>query len=306
LKPRQVTRTGIQALLLALAGALSGQELEPRAYAPNPSGATFALLAYGKSTGDVLLDTALPITDVTADLNATSLLLGRTFGLAGRSASFGVGVPYAWGSMEGNVGEEFRRITRSGLGDMRARFAVNLAGGPALEMSEFVKRTPRTTLGASLVTVIPTGQYAPSKLINIGANRWAFKPELGLSHPHGRWFLELYGGVWLFTANDDFFGGQHRKQASIFSFQAHVAYTFKRRLWLSGDATFYTGGQTTVNGARNADRQENSRTGLTLALPIGARHSVKLGWAKGISTRIGGDFNTFGVAWQTLWLPRAR
>jgi len=204
------------------------------------------------------------------------------------------------------VGEEFRRITRSGLGDMRARFAVNLVGGPALDMGEFVKRKPRTTLGASLVVGAPTGQYAPSKLINIGANRWAFKPELGLSHPHGRWFLELYGGAWLFTANDDFFGGQHRKQSPILSIQAHVAYTFKRRLWLSGDATFYTGGQTTVNGVKNGDRQENSRSGLTLALPVGKRHSIKLGWAKGISTRIGGDFHTFGVAWQTLWLPAAR
>lgn len=139
--------------------------------------------------------------------------------------------------MEGNVGEEFRRITRSGLGDMRARLAVNLVGGPALNLREFATRKPRTTLGASLVVAAPTGQYAPSKLINIGANRWAFKPELGLSHPHGRWFFELYGGAWFFTENDNFYGGQKRKQDPILSFQAHVAYSFKRRLWLSADAT---------------------------------------------------------------------
>ena len=293
------------AILFSLAGAAFGQELEPRAYAPNPTGVTFALLAYSKSAGDVLLDTSLPVTDVSADINAGTVFAGRSFALAGRSASFGVGVPYAWGSMEGNVGEEFRRITRSGLGDMRARLAVNLVGGPALNLREFATRKPRTTLGASLVVAAPTGQYAPSKLINIGANRWALKPELGLSHPHGRWFFELYGGAWFFTENDNFYGGQKRKQDPILSFQAHVAYTFKRRLWLSADATFYTGGQTTVNGVQNQDRQENSRSGLTLALPIGERHSVKFGWARGISTRIGGNFNTVAVAWQTLWMPPA-
>ena len=63
----------------------------------------------------------------------------------------------------------------------------------------------KTLLGVSLKVVAPTGQYDPTKLINLGANRWAFKPELGLSRRWGHWVLDAYGGVWLFTENPEFF-----------------------------------------------------------------------------------------------------
>ena len=45
--------------------------------------------------------------------------------------------PYAWGSITGDVMEEHRSITRSGLGDPQLRFATNLLGGPALTPREF-------------------------------------------------------------------------------------------------------------------------------------------------------------------------
>ena len=164
---RQSSRARLPLLLLALAGGASGQELEPRAYAPNPNGASFVLVAYGKSTGDVLLDTSLPIKDVTADLNAGTLLLGRTFGFAGRSASFGVGVPYAWGSMEGNVGEEFRRITRSGLGERAVREGT---------VERRRGQTPYTHTGDWPVTVA-------SALVLAGAWLWPLTKRVDRSVP---------------------------------------------------------------------------------------------------------------------------
>ncbi len=288
--------------LLNAAAAAVAQELEPRAYSPNPTGANFVLLGYGYSRGDVVFDAALPFRDVQARINTSPLSYGRTFGLLGRTASATLVLPYVWGSVEGEVGEEFRRITRSGLADLRGRLAVNLVGGPALRPPEFARRRPSRTLGASLWIVAPTGQYDPAKLINLGSNRWSFKPELGLSFPRGLWVLELYGGAWLFTDNGDFYGGSKRKQRPIGSFQAHVAHTFKPRLWFSGDATFYVGGSTTVDGVRQDDRQENSRLGLTLAVPLGRHHSIKAAWASGFTTRVGGDFQTFSVGWQYLWL----
>lgn len=292
---------GLGASSLALA-----QELEPRAYAPNPKGASFLLLAYGHSAGDVVFDSSLPVSDTRAAVSSTALLYGRTFGLAGRSASLGLGVPYVWGTVEGEVAEEFRRIRRSGLADTRLRFSMNLVGGPAMKPAEFAQRRPRTTLGTSLLVHAPTGQYDPAKLINLGTNRWSFKPEVGVSHPRGRLYLEFYAGVWLFTDNDDFFGGQHRRQDPIAALQAHVSYSFRPRLWVAADATFYRGGGTMVAGVPKDDLQENSRLGLTAAFPVGRRHSVKLSWGSGFTTRFGGDFQTLGIAWQVLWLGRVR
>jgi hypothetical protein len=287
---------------LGAASSVSAQQLEPRAYSPNPTGANFVLAAYSRSQGDVVLDPSLPIQNVSAALNITTLGYGRTFGLFGRSANAAIAVPYVWGAVSGQVQETARRVTRSGLSDSGLRLAVNLVGGPALPPREFAGRPASTTLGASLALQAPTGQYDPAKLINLGSNRWGFKPELGLSIPHRRWFLETYGGVWFYTANPDFFGDVRRTQDPILSLQAHVVYGLRPRLWLAGDATFYAGGRTTVGNARNSDEQRNSRLGLTLAVPVSRHHSAKASWTTGFTTRAGGSFNTLTVAWQYLWL----
>jgi hypothetical protein len=297
----------ISAALLALClgpGAGDAQELTPRAYAPNPTGGNIVVLGYVRTTGEVLFDPSLPFDDVNAAINGGSLLYGRTFGLFGRSANAAVALPYVWGDVDGFVEGEYQRITRSGLGDLRGQLTVNLLGGPALTPREFATRRPGTVLGLSLAVVAPTGQYDPSKLINIGSNRWSLKPEMGVSKTWGRWYLELYGGVWVFSDNTDFFGGSVREQDPIGTFQAHVSYTFKPRLWLAANATFYTGGRTTLDGTAKADLQRNSRLGLTLALPVGRRSAVKVAWASGFTTRVGADFDSLGVAFQTVWFRR--
>lgn len=300
-------RTGL--LLLLLAGVCynaPAQELEPRAYSPNPVGANFVLVGYVRSSGDVVFDPSLPFSDVEAQLNAGTVGYGHTFGWFGRSANVAVAVPYVWGDVSGNVGEEARAITRSGPGDPRLRLGVNLVGGPALTPAEFAARAPATTLGASLTVVPPLGEYHSSKLVNIGSNRWSFKPELGVSVPVGRWFLEGYTGVWLFTDNDEFFGGVRREQDPVATLQLHASYTFRPRLWVAFDSTWYAGGGSTIAGVGNDDRLENTRIGATLSLPIGQRQSLKFTWTDGVRTRIGGDFSTVGVAWQYTWLQVSR
>jgi hypothetical protein len=272
--------------ILLIASLASTQELEPRAYSPSPTGALF--------------DPSIPVTDVVARINAGAALYGRTFGLFGRAANVGFAIPYVIGTLEGNLASEFTSVRRSGLADSRVRLAVNLVGGPALKRPEFAKRPPHTTLGASVVVIAPTGQYDPSKLVNLSTNRWAFKPELGLSYPKGRWTFDLYAGAWLFADNPDFYGGSVRSQDHMTVLQGHVSYTIRPRLWLAADATFYAGGRTAVDSVKKDDRQENSRAGLTLSIPMG-RHSLKLSWSDGTTTRIGGDFKTLAAAWQYLW-----
>ena len=151
------------------------------------------------------------------------------------------------------------------------------------------------------MVVAPFGKYDSDRLINLGSNRWAFKPEIGVYQPLGPWSLELYGGAWFYTDNDDFFGGVRREQEPIATLQAHVGYTFRPGLWLAADATYYAGGQSTVNGVRKDDRQENTRFGLTLSLPVAQGHSLKLNWSEGVTERIGTSFTTFGVTWQYTW-----
>ena len=225
------------------------QELEPRAYSPSPVGVNFVLFAGAHSTGEVLTDPSVPIQDVDAKLNAGIAGYGRTFGILGHQASAVIAVPYI-------MGRHLRQCLRRGaFGELarelaipRLRLAVNLIGGEAMTPKEFMRRTPRTTLGASLSISAPTGQYDPDKLINIGTNRWAFKPEIGLTIPHGPWMFDVFAGVWLFTANPDFFGGVHREQDPMPTLQGHVSYTFRPRAWVAFDSTYYFDGETSANG----------------------------------------------------------
>jgi hypothetical protein len=306
LAPTAPRRTRGAACLATAAAAFASplaiaQEMEPRAYVPAPTGLNFAQVTLARSTGGIAVDPSLPLDNVDARINVATLGYLRTFALFGQTASIGGGVPYAWGEVSGDVFESRKEVTRSGIGDARVRLAVNLLGGPALDRAGFARRKQTATLGASVTVVVPTGQYDPERLVNIGSNRWAVKPEIGWYQPIGAWTFELAGGAWFFEDNDDFFGGQRREQAPLASFQTHVSYSFRRNLWLAGDLTWYSGGRTTVDGRRMADRQDSSRAGVTLSVPFARNYSVKMTWADGVSSRIGSDFTTYAITLQRAW-----
>src|SRR5262245_6950472 len=182
-------------VVLAGSRALRAQEMEPRAYSASPVGTNFIALIAGLSHGAILFDPAIPITDVRADLNLATLGYGRTFGLGGRQGLVAVALPYAWGHVEGSVQEQARRVRRSGLADLRVKLSVNLLGPGALSPEQFRTAPRRTILGASLTIQAPTGEYDETKLINLGTNRFALKPEVGVSFPVGHWYLDAYAGV---------------------------------------------------------------------------------------------------------------
>jgi len=289
------------ALILGAAGMVQAQQLEPRAYSPAPVGLNIAGLAAYYATGNVVTDVASPVQNIHARVDMMMPFYGRTFGLLGRQASVTVATPVADAEVTGDVFDVGRAIERTGMMDPQLRFAMNLIGGPALQAEEFFKRAPETTFGASVLVNVPLGQYDRAKLINLGTNRWAIKPELGFSHPVGSWVLEVYAGVWLFEANDEFFGGKVRRQDPLQSYQAHIVYQLRQHLWLALDYTYFSGGESTLNGVPQHDRQNNSRGGATVSIPVGKGQSLKLAWARGVSTRIGSDFDTIGAAWQMAW-----
>ncbi|MEZ2354370.1 transporter [Caballeronia sp. RCC_10] len=278
--------------------------MEPRAYSDVPIGTNFVVLNYARSSGQVLLDPSLPVTDLQAKINAYSIGYSHSFGIAGHTASIAALAPYAVASLTGDVGGTARQAYRSGMGDVRFRFAVILLGSSALLPRDFARRTPTTTLGASLSVVAPTGQYWPTRLINVGANRWAFKPEIGLSQPLGDWFVEGAAGFWIFTDNNDFYVGRRSSQAPLPVFQLHGGYTWRPGLWLAADVTYYTGGRTSVNGIEDQDLQRSVRYGLTLSVPIASQWSAKFSWSKGLMATAGGDFRTYSLALQYRWFNR--
>jgi hypothetical protein len=282
----------------------AAQDLEPRSYAASPIGVNFLVASTGRSTGGVVVDPSLPVEDVEASVNVLTIGAGRTFNLFGRTGLIVAAFPYAWAKATGSIGESTASASRSGLADPRMKLSVNLLGGRALTVREFASVDRRTIVGASLTVAPPLGQYDRTRLINLGANRWAFKPEVGVSRLVGRWTLEGYAGVWLFQTNDEFYpGASVRTQEPIVALQLHGSYTLRSRMWVAVNGTWYSGGTTSVDGVDKADLQRNSRVGATLSLPLPltGQHSLRITGSTGATTRIGADFKTIAVAWQLSW-----
>jgi hypothetical protein len=305
-------RVGIALASLAVVGGAStlhAQDLAPRAYLITPVRSNAVTLGYNYNTGELLFEGAVPITDATGKLSMPSVNYSRSFSFFGRSANLLATLPYGVGTFEGKVLEQQRSTYRSGLFDSLFRVSVNLVGGPAMSLSQFRQWRQKTLLGVSLKVVAPTGQYDPTKLINLGANRWAIKPELGVSQRWGHWLLDGHASVWFFTENPEFFsrnelnpGTSSQTQDPIAALETHLSYDVRPRLWVSLDANFWRGGRTSLDGVENpATLQENSRVGITASFPLTRRQSLKIGYAQGAYIRFGGDYRIFSAAWQYAW-----
>jgi outer membrane putative beta-barrel porin/alpha-amylase len=292
--------------------ALYAQDLAPRAYIITPTHSNAITLTYSLYDGNIIFDGSLPITGSTARAHVSVFSIFHSMQLFGRTTNFSASVPYAVGNFRGKVIGAETKAYRSGMLDSSFRFSVNLVGGPAMNVQDYSKWQQKTLVGISLKVVTPTGQYDPTKLINYGANRWAFKPEIGLSRRWGHWVLDAYSAVWFFTGNNDFFsrnafspGTNTQHQDLIGAFEWHLSYDVKPRLWASLDGNYWFGGRTSLNGVVNPNTLlRNSRVGGTVSIPVSKHQSLKFSYNNGAYIRYGGNFQNVSVGWQYSWLGR--
>jgi len=299
-------------MLSLVSGICAAQNLAPRAYVITPLHTNAVTMTYSFYDGSILFDGTVPITDSTARVSLSVLSYSHSLRFFGRTANFTASTPYGLGNFRGVVVGAETRAYRSGQLDSAFRFSVNLKGGRAMSLPDFMQWRQKTLLGISLKVVAPTGQYDPTRLINYGANRWAFKPEIGLSRRWGHWVLDTYGAVWFFTTNHDFFSRNAfvastntQTQDPIYAFEGHLSYDVKPRLWASFDDNYWVGGRTTLNGVKKTGTlQKNSRIGGTVSIPISKHQSLKFSYNNGAHIRYGGNFQSLSVAWQYSWLGR--
>jgi hypothetical protein len=288
------------------------QDLTPRAYTITPVHSNAITLTYSFNSGEILVGESIPITDFRATLNIPVLSYYHSLSFFGRSANFVASIPYGTGDFQGKVSSVEHSVYRSGLMDATFRFSVNLVGGQAMPLDEMKKWRQKTLLGVSIKVIAPTGQYDPTKLVNLSGNRWAFKPEFGYSRRRGHVVLDMYGGMWLFTTNPEFYshnasfpGTRTMSQKPMASFEGHLSYDVRPLFWVSLDGNFWYGGRTTFNGIENPQTlQKNSRVGVTASLPLRKRHTLKFSYSRGAYVTIGGAFQNISVAWQYSWVGR--
>ena len=289
---------------MLLAGVLAAapmraQELEPRALSNAPVGTNFAVLASGYSRGNLLVDPALPLEDARADVWSVAAGFVHTIGVRGHVGRVGISLPFVTGTWEATLAGADTGTSRSGFADPQVQVGVNFVGAPALTRTEFRNYVQKTVVGAQFAISVPIGQYDPDKLINLGSHRWAFHPRLGVSHVLGRrWALEAYASAWLYTTNRDYYGGHVLEQDPFFDVQGHAIYIIRMPdIWMAGSVGYGWGGAARIDGAPK-EALENMRASAVLRFPLARSHGLKLVYINGLTTRLGGDFNTVQLAYQ--------
>ena len=265
------------------------QEIEARAYSNAPIGMNFLTggLAQAKSGSYTL--------------NTQALSLTHVIDVAGQSGRLTLALPYSELTGTGQIGAQTINASAEGLSDPLIKASVNLYGAPALTNSEFMSYRQDLIIGASIAATIPWGKYNSNQMINVGANRSLIQPAMGLSQAVGPWRLELAGMATIYTNNNSFMGNNTLSQNPIYSGETHVIYYFPNTAWISADATYFTGGQTYVNGLAVNGTQENWRFGSTLSYPIDKNNSIRLSGSKGIYSRTDTSYNAVGISWQYRW-----
>jgi len=282
-------------------GCAAGQSMEPRSYTNAPVGMNFAIFGLGYSTGGVAFDPGLPVKN--PDLTVWSSFAGytRVFDLGGQTGRVSMVLPYAWMSGTAEYMGHTREREQQGIADPIFRISYNLMGAPALTLPEFAKNETDLIVGTTLEVTAPLGTYDSNAAVNLGANRWTIKPEIGLSKALGPFSLELSTAVTFYTANNEFFGGAERTQDPLYSLQMHGVYNFGPAVWAALSATYFAGGQSYVNGVAGDDKQENWRLGATVSAAVSRYHSVKLSASDGMYARTGNNLRLVSIAWQTRW-----
>ena len=293
-------------LIVGLPFLCLAQELEPRRWSHLPTGANFAGAGYVYTEADISLDPILRIENGEMELHTWAAKYIRTFELFEKSARIDLAQAYQRGRWHGLVDGVPKSVRRGGLSDSVLRFAIDLYGAPPLKGEEFAayraKVDVETIVGMALVVQLPTGEYKDDKLINLGTNRYTFRPQLGVVHNRGKWSMELTGAVYIYTDNHDFYNGNKLENDPLYTLQTHLVYTFRPGLWAAAGAGYGYGGESTVNGEEKNDRKENLGWAFSFGYPITPQLGVKVAYL-GIRNQesIGQDSDSIGVAFAVFW-----
>jgi hypothetical protein len=281
-------------------------DLSPRQWNHLPLGTNFAGVAYAYTEADFFVDPTILLENVELKLDTWAGKYIRTFALFDKSARIDLTQAYMDGEWKGLLDGVPAEASRRGWSDTFVRLAVNLYGAPPLRGKEFTayrsKAKLETIVGMALAVRLPTGEYLEDKLINLGQNRFAFRPQLGVVHSRGKWTVEATGEISFYTENDEFFNGQTLEQKPRYFIHAHLTYTFRPGLWLGAGFGYDKGGENSVNNVDKDDEKQNIAWGFSFAYPLSRYAGINVAY---IATRtqesVGFDSDTLTAGLSLAW-----
>ena len=233
---------------------------------------------------------------------AQPLVITRTMDYWGRTGGLSVVLPYVFADANSS---SFQART-NGVSDVGFLWQMNIFGGPALTREQFRSFVPETFSSFHLYVGTPLGTYNATSPINPSANRWTISPTLNYSYTpdHGRTWLETYLSGQFFTDNNDFRAGgtQTLSQNPIFRMEEHVSHNLTDALWLSADAYYNVGGETSIDGTGQNNMANTFRFGAGMGLRIWRGADLVLNYERVVAKPSGEpDAQTVRFTIRQLW-----
>src|SRR5262249_23621656 len=153
----------------------------------------------------------------------------------------------------------------------------------ALGVAQFEDYRPSASLGTSLTITAPTGSYDSNRILNLGSNRWSFKPEVALRYPFGpeqKWQVDAYANVYFFTHNTTYQGREILRQEPLVGLEGHISYSISDSVWVSLDTRYAFRGSTSVDGVDQNNAQRVFVLGTEMTATIDSRNSLLFAFAK--------------------------
>jgi hypothetical protein len=231
-----------------------------------------------------------------------SVVITRTFDLGGRTSGISAVLPYA----SVNVNSDSFQARTNGVSDIGFLFQTNIFGGPALTREQFRSFVPQTYSSFHLYVGTPLGTYNPNSPINPSANRWTVSGTVNYSYtPDKGWtWLEAYVSAQVFTDNNNFRanGSQTLSQNPLFRIEGHASHNLTNKLWLSADAYYNVGGETSIDGIKQNNRANTLRVGAGMGLNVWRGGDLTLNYERVVSKPSGEpDAQTLRLTVRQFW-----
>jgi hypothetical protein len=281
-----------------------------RAYQLLPDGARSAAVWALSAEGNSTLDPGRVFRGTNVDLTMSILQFTQTVNIAGQQAGLFAVLPLGELSVDFNFRNTTRTGTSTGTGDLVLGGVFGIAGSPALALDEYLTFQPGASFGVLAKVGLPTGTYSSDKLVNLGGNRVWGQFGVPMGYALGTSYLdpklttfELIPSVFVYGDNDDPFGAAASTgQDPLWMVEAHITRNLSRAFWVSLDAVYMYGGETSTNGVANNDTQRSLGMGATAFLHLPDNAGLKLTYGETVSANAdGADGRLLRAIWVKIF-----
>ena len=303
---RRTSLSGLLASLLGVAGSLAlstgTRAGSARDYLNAPVDTWLAIYNAGYTSAVTPEDGTDTVPGVRSNVFAQSLVLTRIMDYWGRTGGVSIVLPYAF--LDTTAGPF--RASANGASDIGFLWQMNIFGGPALTRAEFQSFIPQTFSSFHLLVTTPIGTYNPTSPINPSANRWMVSPTVNFSYtPDQGWsWIETYVSGRFFTDNNNYLvnGAQTLSQKPILRLEEHLSRNVTNALWLSLDAFYNLGGETSIDGFGQDNMANTLRVGAGLGLRLWRGADLGLNYERVVAKPAGEpDSQTVRFTLRQLW-----